>query len=158
MQRRGYSTGFSLIELLVVVAVILAITAIAIPQFLQAKIRANEAVAVANMRTLVSAEALYSTMYPQLGFAPDIASMSGSNSSPLPGAAGLVDGSLAVAGHGYLLSITPKKQDDRIVGYHVYGRPTLRGVTGRRAFCADEAGVITYSNDGADDCSAPVPF
>jgi prepilin-type N-terminal cleavage/methylation domain-containing protein len=158
MQRLRANRGFSLIELLVVVSIILIIGAVAIPHFLQARIRANEAATVANIRTVVSAQAIYNMMYPQIGFAPDIVSMTGSNTSPLPGAAGLVDGSLAVAGHGYLLTVTPKQKDAMNVGYHVFGHPTLRGVTGVRSFCADESGIITFSDDGTDNCSTPVPF
>jgi type IV pilus assembly protein PilA len=150
--------GFSMIELLIVVAIILVIAAIAIPNYLQARIRANEAVAVANVRTLVSAQAIYNNMYPEVGFAPDIASLTGSSSAPIPGAAGIVSNSMAVAGHGYLLTITPKVSGTMNVGYTVYGAPTHPGITGRRGFCASESGLVTYSADGSNNCTTPVPF
>src|SRR5207244_10221378 len=64
--------GFSLIELLIVVAVILVIAAIAIPSLLRAKIAANESSAIGSMHTVINAEIAYSTSFPQTGFAPNI--------------------------------------------------------------------------------------
>src|SRR6266853_330939 len=61
--------GFSLIELLIVVAIILIIATISIPYLLRAKQSANESAAIANVRTINSGEATYNTLYPNLGFA-----------------------------------------------------------------------------------------
>ena len=61
--------GFSLIELLIVVAIILIIAAIAIPNLLRAKISANESSAVGSVRNLITAEISYSTTFPQAGYA-----------------------------------------------------------------------------------------
>src|SRR5437660_1320191 len=61
--------GFSLVEILVVVMVILIIAAIAIPSLLHAKMRANEAAAVASIKTIHTAEILYVSSYPEVGFA-----------------------------------------------------------------------------------------
>jgi len=61
--------GFSMVELLVVVMVILIIAAIAIPGLVHAKMRANEAAAVASMKTIQVAEAMYANNYPDVGFA-----------------------------------------------------------------------------------------
>jgi prepilin-type N-terminal cleavage/methylation domain-containing protein len=61
--------GFSLIELLIVVAIILIIAAIAIPNLLRAKISANESSAVGSVRNIVTAETSYNSSYPQYGFA-----------------------------------------------------------------------------------------
>jgi type IV pilus assembly protein PilA len=69
--------GFSLIELLIVVAIILIIAAIAIPNLLHAKMSANEAAAVGSLSTIKSAEVTYYTAYPTVGYAPDIASLGG---------------------------------------------------------------------------------
>jgi type IV pilus assembly protein PilA len=71
------SKGFSLIELLIVVAIILIIAAIAIPNLLQAKLTANEASAVGSLSAIRSAEVTYYTAYPTVGYAPDIASLGG---------------------------------------------------------------------------------
>ena len=61
--------GFSLIELLIVVAIILIIAAIAIPNLLRARISANESAAVGALRTLNTAQVSYNSAYPSVGFA-----------------------------------------------------------------------------------------
>ncbi len=75
--------GFSLIELLIVVAIILIIAAIAVPSLLRAKASANESAAAATIRTINTSEATYSTTYPTLGFAT-LASL-GPNGNACPG-------------------------------------------------------------------------
>ena len=67
--------GFSLIELLIVVAIILIIAAIAIPNLLRARMAANESSAVAGMRTLVTAQVSYQSAYPTTGFAAALANL-----------------------------------------------------------------------------------
>lgn len=69
--------GFSLIELLIVVAIILVIAAIAIPNLLRAKIAANEASAVRTVREITTAEVAYHTTYPTVGYAPNLISLGG---------------------------------------------------------------------------------
>lgn len=71
------SKGFSLIELLIVVAIILVIAAIAIPNLLQAKIAANEASAVGSLSAIKSAEVTYYTAYPTVGYSPTISMLGG---------------------------------------------------------------------------------
>src|SRR5438270_5507405 len=67
--------GFSLIELLIVVAIILIIAAIAIPNLLRAKMSANESSAVGSIRAIQTAEISYASAYPTVGFAPDLVSL-----------------------------------------------------------------------------------
>src|ERR1700740_1525585 len=67
--------GFSLIELLIVVAIILIIAAIAIPNLLRSKMAANESSAVGSVRTINVAEITYAAKYPKRGYAPDMASL-----------------------------------------------------------------------------------
>src|ERR1700683_113284 len=86
--------GFSLIELLIVVAIILIIAAIAIPNLLRAKIAANEASAVGSLRTLNTASVAYSTTY---GNYPPALSNLGPSTSPNSTTADLID-SLLVTG------------------------------------------------------------
>src|SRR5882762_7593573 len=69
--------GFSLIELLIVVAIILIIAAIAIPNLLRSRMAANEASAVGSLRTINTAEVTYSTTYPIIGFSADLKSLGG---------------------------------------------------------------------------------
>jgi type IV pilus assembly protein PilA len=72
-----HSRGFSLIELLLVVAVILIIAAIAVPNFLQARLRANEASAVGSMRVVYSSAVTYSITYPDVGYPPQLLTLGG---------------------------------------------------------------------------------
>ena len=67
--------GFSLIELLIVVAIILIIAAIAIPNLLRARIAANEASSVSSIRTINTAEITYSTSYPTVGYSVTMAAL-----------------------------------------------------------------------------------
>jgi prepilin-type N-terminal cleavage/methylation domain-containing protein len=85
--------GFSLIELLVVVAVILALAAIAIPNLLRSKIAANESSAVSTLRQISSAEVAYRTTYDSVGFSPDLPSLGGpaNGCTPSPATACIVD-------------------------------------------------------------------
>src|SRR5579872_6923021 len=69
--------GFSLIELLIVVAIILIIAAIAIPNLLQAKIAANESSAAGSLRTLTSAEVTYYNSYPTVGYSTALSNLGG---------------------------------------------------------------------------------
>src|SRR5260370_8071935 len=71
--------GFSLIELLLVVSVILIIAAIAIPNFLRSRMRANEASAVASIRVINTAAVTYSITYPTAGYPPQLITLGGAN-------------------------------------------------------------------------------
>ena len=88
--------GFSLIELLIVVAIILIIAAIAIPNLLRARIAANESSAVASVRTLNTAQISYNSAYPTVGFASTLGALSGTSCTP-PSSTGacLIDTTLA---------------------------------------------------------------
>ena len=70
--------GFSLIELLIVVAIILIVAAIAVPNFLRAKISANESSAVSSIQTIITGELTYSATYPTVGYSLDLPSLAGS--------------------------------------------------------------------------------
>src|ERR1051326_5953016 len=67
--------GFSLIELLIVVAIILIIAAIAIPNLLRARISANESAAAGAVRTITTAEIQYQSAYPTVGYAPGMGNL-----------------------------------------------------------------------------------
>src|SRR5712692_998806 len=80
MQKRR-TKGFSLIELLIVVAIILVIAAIAIPSFLHSRMAANESAAAAAIRTVNTAQISYDSAYPTVGYASSLTVLGGSGAS-----------------------------------------------------------------------------
>ena len=78
MRGRDRQTGFTLIELMVVITIILIIAAIAVPNLMQSRIPAHEASAIASIRAIHVAEMIYSSSHSQQGFAPDLAALGGS--------------------------------------------------------------------------------
>jgi type IV pilus assembly protein PilA len=155
--------GFSLIELLIVVAIILIIAAIAIPNLLRSKMAANESSAVGSMRTINTAEVSYVTAYPNQGFSANVASLGG----PAPctvattALACLIDDTLAkattiaTAKSGYYFTYTPAGAPPTTYG--MTGLPSNAGSTGQRGFFTDQTGVIRYAITGvADVTSSPI--
>jgi len=154
--------GFSLIELLIVVAIILIIAAIAIPNLLRARMAANESSAVASIRTINSAEVTYNSTYPTVGFSPDLVSLGGVMGAacvPAQATACLIDAVLANNGNpggsgnsGYLFATGAGSVSGGVkVGYTVAAVPITINQTGLRAFCAEEDAVVRV--DPAGVCS-----
>lgn len=150
--------GFSLIELLIVVAIILIIAAIAIPNLLRSRIAANEASAVGSMRTINTAEITYSSAYPSVGYSPDMNSLAGSScSSPTSAAACLIDITLAGATSatssksGYYFTFAASSA----LGYTLTGTPAKIGSTGVKRFYTDGTAVIHFNSSGAATASSP---
>lgn len=150
--------GFSLIELLIVVAIILIIAAIAIPNLLRAKMAANEASAVGSLRTLTTAAIAYSSSY-DVGFPATLADL-GPVAIGTPAScttADLIDNVLVTGvKSGYKFAWNPIGTANPVVngctGYPqfvVSAVPTALGSTGQRSFCATESGVIRFDPSGA---------
>jgi type IV pilus assembly protein PilA len=151
--------GFSLIELLIVVAIILIIAAIAVPNFLQAKIAANQASAASTVRTLTSATAAYSSVWSN-GFPPSMLAMGSVGATATCNSAMLVDNSIASAPNqksGYTFSYTPQGGaisnpppgcGAGFLSYLITAMPNSV-YTGTQSFCADEAMIVHYSSTGA---------
>ncbi len=149
--------GFSLIELLIVVAIILIIAAIAIPNLLRAKMAANEASASGSVRSIVTAEISYQNAYQ--GYAPTILAL-GSAAPCVPGTLGtaaaacLIDSVLAAGTKsGYNITATGLNANAGgfFTGFEAAAVPQNLGVTGQRTFCADESGVIRFDIKGGGD-------
>ncbi len=152
--------GFSLIELLIVVAIILIIAAIAIPNLLRARMAANEASAVATLRTLNTAAVTFASTYGN-GFPPAFLNFGGGTPAAC-GNANLVDNTIALAPNqksGYTFAYNDGAGDKPnpapaggCAGDNTYmttATPITVGTTGQRAFCSDQSGVIRYNTTGA---------
>ena len=149
--------GFSLIELLIVVAIILIIAAIAIPNLLRSRMAANEASAVSGIRAITTAEHAYSATYPDVGYACTLAALgpppTGQSASST--ASDILDPVISAgtkSGYTYALSNctgTP------FSNYQSTAVPITVGGSGQRAFCSDSSGIIQYAIDGtAASCIA----
>ena len=155
---RKQQKGFSLIELLIVVAIILIIAAIAIPNLLRSRMAANEASAVGSLRTIDTAEMTFTTTYPSVGYA-NLAGLGGAATTcaTATGAtstsACLIDDVLAntAVKSGYNFT-TVAGAGVPAVTYTSTAFPSVVGSSGQRAFCSDQSGVIRY-NAGGTACS-----
>ncbi len=148
MQRQQ---GFSLIELLIVVAIILIIAAIAIPNLLSSRMAANESAAVGALQAIKTAEYAYFSTYPSIGYAPSINELGGTGSPCAPSSAAscLVDTSVvaAVPGgpakSGYVFRATGVAAGGSINNGFVAGAsPAVVHQTGTRDFCSTDDGVL----------------
>jgi prepilin-type N-terminal cleavage/methylation domain-containing protein len=145
--------GFSLIELLIVVAIILIIAAIAIPNLLRARIAANESSAVASIRTINTAEISYNSAYPTVGFA-GLSALAGTTCTPPNStSACLIDTTLA-AGTKSGYSFTATASGSSPAGsYFAYGNPITPNQTGNRSFCSTADAVVRYSTTALATCA-----
>jgi type IV pilus assembly protein PilA len=141
--------GFSLIELLIVVAIILIIAAIAIPSLLRARMAANESSAVASIRTINTGMVTYNSTYPTVGFAAGLTNLGGvAPCTPSSTTACLID-SLLAAGtkSGYNFAATGAGGPPATT-YYATAVPISLNQTGIRSFCAFEAAVVRVDPAG----------
>jgi prepilin-type N-terminal cleavage/methylation domain-containing protein len=141
------ANGFSLIELLVVVAVILIIAAIAIPNFISSRMRSNEVSAVQSLRNISTAQLVYSTMW-GVGFADNMAKLSGNGIIVDQNSAGLIDQVLAAGlKSGYVFTFTPLTTDSQgnVGSYSLAADPQIPGSSGTRHFYTDQTAVIRFN-------------
>ena len=142
--------GFSLIELLIVVAIILIIAAIAIPNLLRARMAANESSAVASIRTINTGMVTYNSTYPTVGYATALTNLGGvSPCTPAVGAACLIDSVLAAGvKSGYNFAATGAGGPPQ-VQYYATAVPITLNQTGIRSFCSFEDAVLRVQPSGA---------
>jgi type IV pilus assembly protein PilA len=156
----GAQGGFSLIELLIVVAIILIIAAIAIPNLLRARIAANQSSAVSNIRTITSASIVYSSTY-QNGLPPSLVALGGLGVATCNGAILLDDTLTTPPFHksGYIYDYQPQGApipnppaacaNPGFNEYLTTAVPVAFGQTGQESYCSDEPGVIRFDTSGA---------
>ncbi len=151
------SKGFSLIELLIVVAIILIIAAIAVPSFLRSRISANESAAVAALRTVNSAEITYNSAYPTVGFASTLGALSGTSCAP-PSSTGacLIDTVLATGQRsGYSFQLTNVSGTPAST-YNVIASPITYNYSGMHYYCSFADAVIRVSPSAITTCDGTV--
>jgi type IV pilus assembly protein PilA len=148
--------GFSLIELLIVVAIILIIAAIAIPNLLRSRMAANEASAVGSLRTINTAAVTYSSTYPSSGYPSSLAHL-GTSGAATSASADLIDSVLSSSTKsGYSFAFTGDGATPSN-GYTIQANPVNRGTSGQRGFYTDQSGVIR-NDPSASATSASTPL
>ena len=149
--------GFSLIELLIVVAIILIIAAIAIPNLLRSRIAANESSAVGSLRSINTAQVTYSSTFPTQGFANTLTQLGTTNpptNPPTSASAGLIDGVLGCGAQpctksGYQVQVNGPAALPR-TDYSAVAKPATQNQSGTRGFCTSTDGVIRFMADGTN--------
>jgi type IV pilus assembly protein PilA len=149
--------GFSLIELLIVVAIILIIAAIAIPNLLKSKMAANESSAVGSVRTINTGEVTYAAGCPNVGYSATLVELN--TGGICPAGLNIIDnvlGGAAGVKSGYKFTYTPGAVDaSGLVNlYQIVAVPAVIGTTGQRGFFSDQTGVVRYTLLGASPTNA----
>jgi type IV pilus assembly protein PilA len=161
-RRSALANGFTLMELLIVIAIILILMLMAIPTIGVMKIHANEVSAINSVQAIIKAQIQYETSFPANGFACSLTALGGDQASgpPSPTSAQLIQADLA-SGYksGYIFNITNCTKvtvagTDRITGFEVTAVPEAVGKTGNRGFCSDQnGGSPKYDPAGGTNCT-----
>ena len=162
--RRHGDAGFTLMELLIVISIMLILMLIAIPNMLNLKASANQTSAIQSLRTIHEAEIQYQTEYPANGFACSLAALGGLASSGAPTAQGaqLLQPDLASGQKsGYTFNITNCQKttvnnQDQYVSFEATAVPQVVGKTGHDGFCLDMSGEIKRDPTGGTNCTVPI--
>jgi type IV pilus assembly protein PilA len=162
---RQHEAGFTLMELLIVMAVILILMLVAIPSMLNVTIQAHETSAMASLRAIQAAEVQYSSNFPANGFACSLSALGGTASSgaPTPQAAQMLQSTLASGQKdGYTFAVTNctkttgSNNQDMFTSYEITAVPQTVGRTGHRGFCMDMSGEIKVDMAGGTNCTVPI--
>ncbi len=159
LKRKRRSQGFSLIELLIVVTIILIIAAIAIPKLLTVKQLANATASVSNLHTLNTALTAYASEYPTIGYPANLSSLdsaAGSTTTPTSTAAALLSeewNANTVTVQQYTYTYTPGTGTPATT-YSIIANPVTGA--GTRFFYTDQSGEIRYSDGTAASATSPL--
>jgi type IV pilus assembly protein PilA len=160
-QRRN---GFTLMELLIVISIMLILMLMAIPNFNKMRITAHETSAINSLKTIYTAQIQYQTAYPSNGYACSMQTLGGDPKSgtPTPTSAQLLQGDLPVGiKDGYTFTITncskvTVNNTDQVTSYEVTAVPQAVGKTGNRGFCIDTYNQIKVDPLGGTNCTQPI--
>ncbi len=146
------SSGFSLVEVLLVVMVILIIAAIAIPNLVHGKMRANEAAAVASMQTIHTAEVMYFNTYPEIGYSSNLANLGPNGSDcekPTSTNACLIMDDVLTSGvkSGYIFEVVG--DGNKPTASYTASASPASGVSGRCTMAANQSGELHFFVPGA---------
>jgi type IV pilus assembly protein PilA len=156
--------GFTLMELLIVISIILILMLVAIPTAGKIRKHANELSAQKSLQTIEQAESMYESTYPTNGFACSLTALGGdpSTGTSSPTAAGMINGELATGiKSGYVFTITnctkvTINNGDRITSYTATAVPATPGKTGDRGFCLEAGGAMKADPAGGTNCTQMV--
>ncbi len=151
-RRPPSESGFTLVELLIVISIVVILMLVLIPQLTSARIAGNETAARADLRNITSAELSYATSFPEKGFTCNFADLTG-------GASSFLDKSLAGGSQaGYTFTFSGCTSKGGAVNYYqVVAQPQVVGKTGRASFCTDVNGSVTSDPTGGTNCLQAQP-
>lgn len=153
---KRHQKGFTIIELLIVMGIIVTLAALAIPSMLRSKISAHEASAVAAIRMVLTANETYSVTYGN-GFSPDLPTLSGNPPANCQ-QANIIDSAIASgrkSGYNFTYVLTnpvavpPAGCAPGGYSFTIQATPISVGSSGQRSFCGDETQVIRFDPTGA---------